>query len=151
MRRVQRILLIASMLILSAGVAPGSWWKPRSPATPAPQPAPAVASAMVLNAIEVGSSATPQIILKTSGAPAFTSLSPTPDQFVVDLSGTSKAASIAMPSPLPPAVSAITVDEVTEMGSRLTRVTMHLTGQGTAQAAAEGNSTVVTPPTPTIA
>ena len=151
MTRVQRILLIASMLILSAGVASASWWKHRTPAKTAPQPAPAAASAMVLNAIEVGSSTTPQIILKTSGAPAFTSLSPTPDQFVVDLSGTSKAASIAMPSPLPPSISAITADEVTEMGSRLTRVTVHLTGQGTPQAAAEGNSVVVTLPAPAIA
>src|SRR5260370_14358412 len=151
MRRVQRILLIASMLVLSAGAASASWWKHRDPAKTAPQPAPAVASAMVLNAIEVGSSATPQIILKTSGAPAFTSLSPTPDQFVVDLSGTSKAASIAMPSSLPPSVSSITADEVTEMGSRLTRVTVHLTSQGTAQAAAEGNSVVVTLPAPAIA
>ncbi|MDQ6800169.1 MAG: type IV pilus secretin PilQ [Acidobacteriota bacterium] len=151
MTRVQRILLIASMLILSAGAAPASWWKHRTPAKTAPQPAPAAASDMVLNAIELGSSATPQIILKTSGAPAFTSLSPTPDQFVVDLSGTSKAASIAMPSPLPPSISAITADEVTEMGNRLTRVTVHLTGQGTPQAAAEGNAVVVTLPAPAIA
>jgi type IV pilus secretin PilQ/predicted competence protein len=151
MRRVQRILLIASMLVLSAVGASASWWKHRTPAKTAAQPAPAAASVMVLNAIEVGSSATPQIILKTSGAPAFTSLSPTPDQFVVDLSGTSNAASIAMPSPLPPSVASITADEVTEMGNRLTRVTVHLTGQGTPQASAEGNSVVVTLPAPAVA
>jgi type IV pilus assembly protein PilQ len=151
MRRVQRILLIASMLILSVGATSASWWKHRAPAKPAPQTAPAAASAMILNAIEIGSSATPQIILKTSGAPAFTSLSPTPDQFVVDLSGTSKAASIAMPSPLPPSISAITVDEVTEMGGRLTRVTVHLTVPGTLQAAADGNSVVVTLPAAMVA
>ena len=149
MRRVQRILLIASMLVLSAGVASASWWK-RTPKAAA-QPAPVAASAMVLNAIEVGSSATPQIILKTSGAPAFTSLSPTPDQFVVDLSGTSKAAAITMPSPLPPSVGAITADEVTEMGSKLTRVTVHLTAQGAAQASAEGNSVVITLPAAPVA
>ena len=150
MRRVQRILLIASMLVLSAEGASASWWRHRKPANPAPQPAPADATAMVLNAIETGSSAAPQIILKTSGAPAFTSLSPTPDQFVVDLSGTTKAATLTTPTQLPAGVSAITADEVTEMGNRLTRVTVRLSGGGTAQASAEGNSVVIMLPAPAV-
>jgi len=150
MRRVQRILLIASMLVLSAEGASASWWRHRKPANPAPQPAPADATAMVLNAIETGSSAAPQIILKTSGAPAFTSLSPTPDQFVVDLSGTTKAATLTTPTQLPAGVSAVTADEVTEMGNRLTRVTVRLSGGGTAQASAEGNSVVIMLPAPAV-
>ena len=148
MRRAKRILLIASMLVLSAGVASASLWRHRAPKKPE-QTAPATAAAaaaMTLNAIEVGSAAFPQIILRTSGAPAFTSLSPTPDQFIVDLSGTTKSAALAIPSQLPVGVSAITADEVTEMGSKLTRVIVRLTQQGTAQAAADGNSVILTLP-----
>src|SRR5262249_44099570 len=146
----QRILLIASVLVLSAEGASASWWKHRKPANPAPQPAAAEATAMVLNAIETGSSAKPQIILKTSGAPAFTSLSPTPDQFVVDLSGTTKSASLTMPTLLPAGVSAVTADEVTEMGSRLTRVTVRLSGAASPAASAEGNSVVIMLPAPAV-
>jgi len=148
MRRAKRILLIASMLVLSAGGASASLWRHRAPKKPE-QTAPATAAAaaaMTLNAIEVGSAAFPQIILRTSGAPAFTSLSPTPDQFIVDLSGTTKSAALAIPSQLPVGVSAITADEVTEMGSKLTRVIVRLTQQGTAQAAADGNSVILTLP-----
>src|SRR5436305_5284127 len=149
MRRVKRILLIASVLVLSAGGASASWWKHRSAAKPAPQPAEAAATAMTLNAIELGSPS--QIILRTSAAPVFTSLSPVPDQFVVDLSGTTKATALVMPSPLPAIVSAITADEVTEMGSKLTRVTLRLAGNGSVQASAEGNSIVITLPAAAVA
>jgi type IV pilus assembly protein PilQ len=151
MRRVQQILLIASVLVLSAGGASASWWPHRKSAKPATQPAPVAASAMLLNAIEVGSTATPQIILKTSGAPAFTSLSPMPDQFVVDLSGTTKADALTIPTTLPAGVTAITADEVTEMGSKLTRVTVKFSALGTAQAAADGNSVIITLPAPAVA
>ncbi len=149
--RDKRVLLIACMLVLSAGGASASWWKHRTAAKPAPQPAPVTAAGMTLNAIEVGPSSTPQIILRTSGAPAFTSLSPSPDQFVIDLTNTTKAASLTLPSPLPAGVNAITADEVTEMGSRLTRVTIHMTSQGTPQAAAETNSVTITLPAPVVA
>jgi type IV pilus secretin PilQ/predicted competence protein len=148
--RAKRILLIACMLVLSTGGASASWWKHRNAAKPAPQPAPAAAG-MTLNAIEVGSSPTPQIILRTSGAPAFTSLSPLPDQFVVDLSGTTKAANLAIPTPLPANVAAITADEITEMGSNLTRVTIRLTDHVTPQAAADGNTVTITLPAPAVA
>ncbi|HEY8131637.1 MAG TPA: type IV pilus secretin PilQ [Thermoanaerobaculia bacterium] len=151
MRKAKRILLIASMLVLSVGGASASLWRHRTPKKPVEQPAPATAAAaMTLNAIEVGSSTSPQIVLRTSGAPAFTSLSPTPDQFVIDLSGTTKSSSLTIPSQLPPAVTAITADEVTEMGSRLTRVTVRLAQPGTAQAAAEGNAVTVTLPAPAV-
>jgi type IV pilus assembly protein PilQ len=149
MKRAKRILLIASMLVLSVGGASASLWKHRTAKKPAPQtaaPAAAVAGSMTLTSIEVSSSPASQIVLRTSGAPAFTSLSPTPMQFVVDLSGTTKAASLAIPSSLPAGVSSITADEVTEMGSRLTRVTFHLMQPAALQAAADGNSIVVTLP-----
>src|SRR2546428_1888359 len=148
MRRAGRILLIAGMLVLSVGGASASPWRHRAPKKPEQTPAaPAATAAMTLNAIEVGSSAS-QIVLRTSGAPAFTSLSPTPDQFVIDLSATTKSTTLTIPSPLPAGVSSITADEVTEMGGKLTRVTMRMSQPGTAQAAADGNSVVVTLPAP---
>ncbi len=149
MKRAKRILLIASMLVLGVGSASASWWH-RTPKKSAPQTAPAAAAAtaMTLNAIEAGSS---QIVLHTSGAPAFTSISATPDQFVVDLSGTTKAAALTIPSPLPASVSAITADEVTEMGARLTRVSVRLAQPGMAQAAADGDSVVISLPAPAVA
>ena len=153
MRKAKRILLIASMLVLSVGSASASLWRHRTPKKPAEQSAPATAAAasMTLDAIEVGSSPSSQIVLRTSGAPAFTSLSPTPDRFVIDLSATTKSGSLTIPSHLPASVSVITADEVTEMGSRLTRVTVRLTQPGTTQAAADGNAVIITLPAPVIA
>ena len=92
MKRGKRILLIASMLVLSVGSASASWWH-RTPKKDASQAAPAssAVTATTLDAIESGPS---QIVLRTSGAPAFTSTSPAPTQFVVDLSGTMKAAAL---------------------------------------------------------
>src|SRR5690348_15225617 len=107
--RTRRILLIAGVLVVSVGGASASLWRHRAPKKPEQTPAASAATAaMTLNAIEVGSSATPKIILLTSGAPAFTSLSPTPDQFVIDLSGTTKSNTLTIPSTLPPGISAIT-------------------------------------------
>ncbi len=152
MRRAKRILLIASMLVLSAGGASASLFhRTKKPAPQPAAPATVAAAGMTLNAVEATSSPSPQIVLRTSGAPAFTSLSPTPDQFVVDLSGTTKSGSLAIPSPLPPTISAITADEVTEMGGRLTRVMLRMAQPGTPQAAAEGNSVVITLPALAVA
>jgi len=152
MKKAKRILLIASMLVLSVGGASASLWRHRTPKKPAEQTAPATAAtaAMTLNAIEVGSSPSPQIVLRTSGAPAFTSLSPTPDQFVIDLSGTIKSGSLTIPSQLPAAATAVTADEVTEMGNRLTRVSIRLAQPGIAQAAADGNAVIITLPAPAV-
>src|SRR2546428_9216410 len=110
MRRPKRGLLTAGLLVMSVGGASASLGRHRAPKNPE-QAAPATAAAaMTLNAIEVGSSAAPQIVLRTSGAPAFTSLSPTSDQFVIDLTGTSKSPTLTIPSQLPAGVSAITAD-----------------------------------------
>jgi type IV pilus assembly protein PilQ len=69
-----------------------------------------------------------------------------PDLFVIDLTGASKAASLAIPSAVPPSVGSVSVDEVTEMGARLTRVSVHLNQVGTIEASAEGNSVVINLP-----
>src|SRR5438445_13708054 len=114
MRRAERILLIASMLVLSVGGASASLWRHRAPKKPE-QAAPATpaAAAMTLNAIEVGSSAGPQIVLGTGGAPEFRSLSPTYHQFVFGLTGTSKSPMLTIPSPLPARGIPFAADEVT--------------------------------------
>ncbi|HLJ73836.1 MAG TPA: AMIN domain-containing protein, partial [Thermoanaerobaculia bacterium] len=143
MTGARRYLLVAGMLALSVSSASASIWhrKAKQPEQPA-----TAAAAMTLNAIEVTSTATPQIILKTSGAPAFTSLNPTPDAFIVDLSGTTKAAGLEVPSHLPSGVASISADEVTEMGSKFTRVTIKLSQTGAPQASADGNSIVIAMP-----
>src|SRR5581483_6231932 len=144
MTGASRFLLVAGVLALGVSSASASIWHRKAKA---PQQAAApTAAAMTLDAIEVTSTATPQIILRTSGAPAFTSLSPTPDQFIVDLSGTTKAAGLTVPSHLPSGVTSIRAEEVTEMGSKLTRVTVKLSQTGTPQASADGNSVVVAMP-----
>lgn len=147
MRKAKRILLIASMLVLSVGSASASWWH-RAPKKDAPQPVPAATTAsdaLTLTAIEVTPS---QVVLRTSGAPVFTSLSPLPNEFVVDLTGTTKGSSLTIPSKLPAGVDALTADEITEMGSQLTRVTVKLAQASKAQAAIDGNSVVITLPAP---
>ena len=78
MRR-KRILLIASLLLLTAGASSASWR--RKGDRPAEAAAPA---AMTLTAIETESAPTARLILRTSGTPAYTSYSPTPDTFVPD-------------------------------------------------------------------
>src|SRR5207248_11726439 len=120
MRR-KRILLIASLLLLTAGASSASWR--RKGDRPAEAAAPA---AMTLTAIETESAPTARLILRTSGTPAYTSYSPTPDTFVIDLSGASKAPSLTIPSLLPPSITSVTAEEVTEMGTRVMRVTVHL-------------------------
>ncbi|PYQ33572.1 MAG: hypothetical protein DMF57_09060 [Acidobacteria bacterium] len=145
MRKAKRIVLIASVLVMSVHAASASLWRHRNANKPAPQPAPS-ASGMTLTAIEVDSSSSPQIVLRTSGTPAFTSLSPTPDQFVIDLTGTTKATSLVIPTNLPATIIAINANEVTEMGSRLTRVTVRLAQPASLQAAANGNAVTIALP-----
>ena len=137
MRR-KRILLIASLLLLTAGASSASWR--RKGDRPAEAAAPA---AMTLTAIETESAPTARLILRTSGTPAYTSYSPTPDTFVVDLSGVSKAPSLTIPSPLPSSVTSVTAEEVTEMGTRVMRVTVHLAQPAALQASADDHAVAV--------
>jgi len=145
MRRAKRILLIASMLLLSAGAMNATLWKHSKGDQSAEAAVPALTS---LNAIELESVPSSRLVLRTSATPAYTSYSPTPDTFVVDLAGTSKASTLAMPSPLPPSVSSVSAEEVTEMGHRLTRVTLHLLQPLTLEAAADGNAVAIALPAP---
>src|SRR5688500_3770178 len=105
MRRAKRYVVIAGILLLSVGCADaGLFGKRKSNAAE-----PASVSAMTLQAVEVDGS---RVILRTCGAPAYTSYSPTPGVFVVDLTGTSRDAALNIPAALPPAVLSIAADEV---------------------------------------
>jgi type IV pilus secretin PilQ/predicted competence protein len=122
MRRAKRYLVIAGILLLSVGAAEAGLFGSRNKAKKAPAEAAAV-GAMVLNAVEIDGS---RVILRTSGAPAYTSYSPTPGVFVVDLTGTSRDAALTIPASLPAAVASMTAEDVVEMGNPLTRVTFRL-------------------------
>jgi type IV pilus assembly protein PilQ len=145
MRRAKRFVVIAGILLLSVGSADAGLFgsrKAKSPAESAP------VSAMTLRAVEIDGA---RVILRTSGAPAYTSYSPTPGVFVVDLTGTSRDAAVAIPSTLPPAVTSIAAEEVVEMGTRLTRVTFRLSSPMNLEVAALDKAVAVTVPATAIA
>ena len=72
MRTAKRILVIGGVLLASVGTADARLWgrKAEKPAAQA-----AVPGAVVLKAVEVDGS---RVVLRTSGAPAYTSYSPSP-------------------------------------------------------------------------
>ena len=142
MRNAERILLMASILVLSLGTANASLWRHRKTDKPAEPPA-AAASAMTLDAIEAEGS---RVMLRTSGTPAYTSYSPSPTVFVVDLTGTAKGSSVAIPSTLPAGVASVTAEEVTEMGTKLTRVTFRITDTQLPQVSPTDNALVINVP-----
>ena len=69
-----------------------------------------------------------------------------PDVFVIDLTGASKAPSLVIPSAVPPSVGSVSVEEVTEMGSRADARQRPSQAAGTIDASAEGNSIVINLP-----
>lgn len=120
MKRAKRILLIGGVLVLSATAADARLWG-RKVNKPAAIAIATVPSPIVLTAVDVDGS---RVVLRTSGAPAYTSYSPSPGVFVIDLTGTSRDVAAIVPALLPPAVTSLSADEVVEMGTRLTRVTI---------------------------
>jgi type IV pilus assembly protein PilQ len=141
MSRAKRILLIGGVLVMSAGAAEARLWgrKAQQPA----QATAAVPGAIVLGAVEVDGA---RVILRTSGAPAYTSYSPSPGVFVVDLTGTSRDAAAVVPATLPPSVLSVSADEVVEMGTRLTRVTFRFAESLTPDVSASDRSVIVSVP-----
>src|SRR4051794_1856721 len=95
MTTAKRILLLATIVATSASfdAANASLWK-RSSKAPKPAEPAAAAAGLSLSAVEVDGG---RVVLRTSGSPAYTSYSPSPDVFVVDLTSTSKAADLAVP------------------------------------------------------
>jgi len=147
MTRAKLILLIAGMLVAGVSSAHASIWKRNASAkAPAETSASVAAAGMSLTAVDIELSPSPRLVLRTTASPVYTSYSPMPELFVIDLTGASKASSLAIPSNLPPSVSSVSVEDVTEMGSRLTRVSVHLTQSATIEASAEGNNVVISLP-----
>ncbi len=139
MKKGKRILLVTiAVLLCSNGAYAGLF---RRKAKTAPEATPA--AVMTLTAIEADSS---NITLRTSGTPAYTSYSPSPDVFVIDLTGTTRPADLTIPGNLPAAISSVSAEEAVEMGNRLTRVTFRLTEPVTPKASAAENSIMVTLP-----
>ena len=141
MNRAKRILLIGGVLLASVGTADARLWGSRKAEKPAATAA--VPGAIVLKAVEVDGS---RVVLRTSGAPAYTSYSPSPGVFVVDLTGTSRDAAASIPATLPSAVASVSADEVVEMGTRLTRVTFRFADSVTPEISTDEESVVVTVP-----
>lgn len=141
MSRAKRILLIGGVLLASAGTADARIWGSRKADKPAATAA--VPGAIVLKAVEVDGG---RVVLRTSGAPAYTSYSPSAGVFVIDLTGTSRDAAAAIPASLPSSVSSLTAEEVVEMGTRLTRVTFRFIDSVIPEIAAAEQSVVVTVP-----
>lgn len=145
MRRAKRILLIAGVLVLGVGTADARIWGSRKTAKPeANAPAPSV---IALSAIEIEGS---RVLLRTNGAPAYTSYSPSPGVFVVDLTDTGRDAAVTIPSVLPPAVASLAADEVVEMGNRLTRVTFRFSEPLSPEVMAIEKAVIVTVPATAI-
>ena len=131
MRKANRILLVTTLLVLSANSIEAGLWRSRKAKTSS-EKAPASA-AVTLTAIE---SEPNGVLLRTSGAPSYTSYSPSPHVFVVDLSGATRGADLAIPANLAPSIASIAAEEAVEMGARLTRVTFRFTGETAPEATA---------------
>jgi len=145
--RAKLILLLSGMLVAGVTSAQAAFWKRGAAKAPAPPAAASSASAgMSLTAVDVETSPSPRIILRTTASPVYNSYSPMPDLFVIDLTGASKAASLVIPSAVPPSVGSVSVEEVTEMGIRMTRVSVRLNQAGAIEASAEGNDVIINLP-----
>ncbi|HYC60632.1 MAG TPA: type IV pilus secretin PilQ [Thermoanaerobaculia bacterium] len=145
MERAKRILAIAGVLVLGVGAAEAGIFGSRKADKQAAS-APAV-SAIALSAIEIDGS---RVMLRTNGAPAYTSYSPSPGVFVVDLTDTGRDAAVIIPATLPPAVASLAAEEVVEMGSRLTRVTFRLSESLMPEVMAIEKAVIVTIPASAI-
>lgn len=146
MSRANRMLLAAGVLLLGASTADAGIWGSRKADKPVESSAPA--AAIALSAVEVDGS---RVLLRTNGAPAYTSYSPSPGVYVVDLTATTRDAGVSIPSTLPPAVTSLAAEEVVEMGNRLTRVTFRLSEPLLPEVSAIEKAVVVTIPATAIA
>jgi len=141
MSRGKRTVLVTTALLLAASGVHAGLWRSKKP-QPSTQVAPA-ATMMSLTTVEADST---RVMLHTSGTPAYTSYSPFPDVFVIDLTDTTRPADLSMPTTLPAGITSVTAEEAVEMGSKLTRVTIRLKKPVTLQASASDKSVIITMP-----
>jgi type IV pilus assembly protein PilQ len=150
MRKRMNVMLravLAGGLIAAAAACSGSRAIQKSEAAPPAAVAAAEASAQpALIAVRAESVPSPRLVLRTNGNPAYTSYSPQPDVFVVDLPRTAKANGLEIPSDLPAAIASVSVDQAIELGQPLTRVTLRFTQAASATAGTDGDSVVISLP-----
>lgn len=108
-------LLLTGMLLVPAVQA--------GPTNGSAQAAGDVKEALVLEKVTAGDSS---LVLVTSAAPSFSSYSPQPMVFVIDLPLAVKSDAVEIPKTLPAPVASVSADEAYELGSGLTRVTIRL-------------------------
>lgn len=133
--------------VLLAGVACSSTAPSGAAAGPAADPVQTVSATAEAGSLltEVRAEVTPEprLLLRTSGSPTYTSYSPQPDVYVVDLPRTAKGNGIAAPTNLPPWVASVSVDDAVELGRALTRVTVRFTEPVDPSTSSDGNAVVV--------
>ena len=97
----------------------------------------------LLTEVRAESSPEPRLVLRTSGSPAYTSYSPQPDVYVVDLPRVAKGNGVTVPTNLPSWVASVSVDEAIELGRPLTRVTLRFSEPVTPDATSDGDAVMI--------
>lgn len=136
-----RLLVLGSALVLAVACASG---KP-SEAVEAGSAVPSVENGerATLDALRAEALPAPRLVLQTTGAPAYTSYSPQPDVFVLDLPRTTKAYDLVVPTNLPSYVASVAADEAIELGRPLTRVTVRFSTPMSATATTVDGNVVI--------
>ncbi len=136
-----RLLVMGSVLVLAVACASGN----PSDVVQAGSTVPSGGNGerATLDALRAESLPAPRLVLQTTGAPAYTSYSPQPDVFVLDLPRTTKAFNLALPTNLPSYIASVAADEAIELGKPLTRVTVRFTAPMAATATSVDGDVVI--------
>lgn len=132
-------LMLAAFGCSSAGVTPDD---PSSPVRASAVSGESVEKP-VLTSIRSELVPSPRLVFNTTQHPSYTSYSPQADVFVVDLPSVTRAAGLEIPSNLPPIVASLAAEEVFELGTPITRITVRLTGDLDPSVSTEGKNLVI--------
>lgn len=145
MKTKLHLLLVAG--VIAVGLRCASSTAPKQARSEGTSPAEVTAgenSQATLTGLEFEAAPTPRLVLHTTGKPAYTSYSPHPDVFVIDLPKTTKNDQLSIASTFPAPIVSVAADEAVELGSPLTRVTVRFSRATSPAASATGDSVVVT-------
>ncbi|HUF18093.1 MAG TPA: AMIN domain-containing protein, partial [Thermoanaerobaculia bacterium] len=140
MMKTLRLLVMGSVLVLAVACASGN---PSEVQAGSAVPSAENGGRSTLDALRAETLPAPRLVLQTTGAPAYTSYSPQPDVFVLDLPRTTKAYGLVLPTNLPSYVASVAADEAIELGRPLTRVTVRFTSPMSATASTVDGSVVI--------
>jgi type IV pilus secretin PilQ/predicted competence protein len=138
------LLFWGSTLLLAMACSSGHAARQTGGGALAPASRGAVSGSVSLVGIEVASQPETRLVIRTSASAAYTTYSPQPDIFVVDLPRTEVPRNLEIPDELPAEISSISAERAVELDNELARVTVRLTHGMVARAEAEGNEVVVT-------